>query len=173
MSNGGTSRLQLVGLGKVTGVHGVRGELKVGSLDSDPELFAALGCVYIGGVRHRVLGARRSKRQVLLTLDGVASRSQAEALVGQEVQGEAGRFPPLAEGEYYWFQVLGLKVLDAAQGTDLGVLAEIIPTPAHDVYVVRQGDREILLPAVEEVIVEVNLNEGFIKVLPPAGLLDA
>ena len=93
---------------------------------------------------------------MLLWLEGVDTRSQAEALAGQAVQGDRRRFPPLAPGEYYWFQVLGLPVVNAADGVLLGYLDQIIPTPAHDVYVVRQGEREVLLPAVEEVVVDID-----------------
>jgi 16S rRNA processing protein RimM len=63
-------------------------------------------------------------------------------------------------------------VIHAGDGTVLGHLAEIWPTGAHDVYVVRQGTREVLLPAVEEVIQEIDLEEGCLKVWPPEGLLD-
>jgi len=167
----------LVGLGRVSGVHGLRGALKVradaGAATTDPGVIAALGEVELGGRRYRVLESSRQKGQILLGLEGVQTRDQAEALIGQELKGEVNRFPPLPEGEYYWFQVLGLPVLNAANGARLGYLQEIIPTPAHDVYVVRQGEKELLLPAVEEVITEINLKEGWIKVLPPPGLLEA
>ena len=160
----------------MAGVHGLRGALKLradaATATTDPAVIAALGEVEIGGQRHRVQEAGRQKGQILLRLEGVETREQAEALIGQEVKGETDRFPPLPEGEYYWFQVLGLPVLDAADGALLGHLGEIIPTPGHDVYVVRQGEKELLLPAVEEVITEINLEEGWIKVAPPPGLLE-
>jgi len=165
----------LVGLGRVSGAQGIKGAVKVradaDAATTDPEVFAALGEVWIGGQSYRVLEARRHKNQVLLCLAGVVSRNRAEELAGLEVQGDPRRFPPLPEGEYYWFQVLGLAVIDAADGTPLGHLEGIIPTPAHDVYVVRQGDRELLLPAVEGVIIEINLEEGVLKASPPEGLL--
>jgi 16S rRNA processing protein RimM len=165
-----------VGLGRIAGVHGLKGALKIrfdaASATTDPEVIRALEEVVVGGRAYPVLQAERAKHQVLLQLQGIATREEAEALVGQEVQAERRRFPRLPEGEYYWFQVLGLPVLNAADGAVLGRLAEIIPTPAHDVYAVRQGSQEILLPAVEEVIVEINLEEGFIKVTPPPGLLE-
>lgn len=177
MSKGPRTAPALVGLGRVSGVHGLRGLLKVradaATATTDPAVIAALGEVEIGGRRHRVLDAVRRKGQILLSLEGIHTRDQAEALVGQEVQGEVDRFPPLPEGEYYWFQVLGLPVLNAADGAPLGHLQEIIPTPGHDVYVVRRGEGELLLPAVEEVVTEINLEEGWIKVAPPPGLLEA
>jgi 16S rRNA processing protein RimM len=164
-----------VGLGRVSGAHGIRGAVKVRpdaeATTTDPEVFIALGEVWIGGVNYQLLDAAPLKTQVILKMAGLETRNQAEALVGLEVLGDRRRFPPLPEGEYYWFQVMGLPVKNAADGVLLGYLEEIIPTPAHDVYVVRQGDREVLLPAVEDVIVDINLEEGIIKAAPPEGLL--
>jgi 16S rRNA processing protein RimM len=166
-----------VGLGRVSGVHGLRGALKLradaAAATTDPAVITALGEVEIGGKPYRVLDAGRLKGQILLHLEGIHSRDQAEALIGLEVKGETDHFPTLPEGEFYWFQVLGLPVLDAADGALLGHLAEIIPTPGHDVYVVRRGEKEMLLPAVEEVITEINLQEGWIKAAPPPGLVEA
>lgn len=166
----------LVALGRVVGVHGLKGTLRVGLPgrpgDLDPETFIALGEILVGGERFVVRKASRGRKHVLLGLIGVETREQAEALVGREVQGESSRFPELPPGEYYWFQVLGLPVIHAGNGQVLGHLAEIWPTGAHDVYVVRRGTREVLLPAVEEVIQEIDLQAGCLKVWPPEGLLD-
>ncbi len=166
----------LIGLGQVSGAQGIKGAVKVRAdaeaATTDPEVFAALGQVWIGGQSYQVLEAARHKNQVLLWLEGVYTRSRAEELAGLQVLGDRRRFPKLPPGEYYWFQVLGLPVVNETDGTLLGYLDAIMPTPGHDVYVVRQGAREILLPAVEDVIVEIDLEEGVIKALPPEGLLD-
>jgi 16S rRNA processing protein RimM len=165
----------LIGLGQVSGAHGLKGAVKVRAdaqaATTDPEVFAALGEVWIGGRGYQVLQAERYKNQVLLQLAGVVTRNQAEALARLAVQGDRRRFPPLPPGEYYWFQVLGLPVINVADGARLGYLDHIIPTPGHDVYVVVEGQREVLLPAVEDVIVEINLEDGVIKASPPEGLL--
>ncbi len=177
MSKASGSPGQAAGLGRISGARGLKGAVKVlaeaDSATTDPEVIMALGEVEIGGRSYRVLGAERLKTQILLHLEGVSTRNQAEALVGQQVWGDARRFPDLPEGEYYWFQLLGLPVVDAHTGDLLGHLAEIIPTPAHDVYVVRAERGEVLLPAVAEVIIQINLEEGLIRVAPPAGLLEA
>jgi 16S rRNA processing protein RimM len=166
----------LIGLGQVSGAQGLKGAVKVRadaeSATTDPEVFAAVGEVWIGGQSYQVLEASRHKNQVLLWLDGVNTRSRAEELAGLQVLGDRRRFPALPPGEYYWFQVLGLPVVNEADGALLGYLDHIIATPGHDVYVVRQGEREVLLPAVEDVIVEINLKERVIKALPPLGLLE-
>ncbi len=176
MSKGQDSPSHLIGLGRISGAHGIRGAVKVrpdaSAATTDPEVFAALVEVVIGGQKYTIKQADRLKNQVLLQLDGVDTRSRAEQLVGQEVLGDRRRFPKLPPGEYYWFQLLGLPVYDAGDGALLGQLREIWPTSGHDVYVVVQDQREILFPAVDEIIVEVNLEEGFLKVAPPQGLLE-
>jgi 16S rRNA processing protein RimM len=166
----------LIGLGQVSGAQGLKGAIKVRAdaeaATTDPEVFEAVGQVWIGGRGYRVLEAGRHKNQVLLWLEGVDTRTRAEELAGLQVLGDRRRFPKLPPGEYYWFQVLGLPVVNQTDGALLGYLDHIMPTPGHDVYVVRQGEREILLPAVEDVIVEINLEEGVIKASPPEGLLE-
>jgi len=162
-------------MGQVSGAQGLKGAVKVRAdaeaATSDPEVFEAVGQVWIGGRGFEVLQAGRHKNQVLLRLAGVDTRNRAEELAGLQVLGDRRRFPKLPPGEYYWFQVLGLPVVNEADGALLGRLDHIICTPGHDVYAVRQGEREVLLPAVEEVIVEIDLEAGVIKALPPEGLL--
>ncbi|MDI6852396.1 MAG: ribosome maturation factor RimM [Deltaproteobacteria bacterium] len=158
-------------MGKIVGAHGLKGALKIGAAAA-PEVFLAVAEVDINGDRYAVIAAEPRKNQLLLRLEGIATRDQVEQLVGREIRGESSRFPPLPEGEYYWFQLEGLPVRHAESGELLGKLTEIISTPAHDVYVVHKGERELLLPAVEEVIIEINLDEGVIKALPPEGLLE-
>ncbi|MCX5892367.1 MAG: ribosome maturation factor RimM [Deltaproteobacteria bacterium] len=176
-SKGQGSSSHLIGLGRISGAQGIRGAVKVRpdarAATTDPADFLALGEVVIGGREYSILQADRLKNQVVLQLAGIDTRSRAEELAGQEVQGDRRRFPRLPPGEYYWFQLLGLPVYDVGDGSLLGHLQEILPTPGHDVYVVVQGSREILLPAVEEVILEINLDEDFIRVAPPQGLLEA
>ncbi len=177
MSKATEDSSHLIGLGRISGAHGIRGAVKVRpdatAATTDPEDFLALGEVVVGGRPYRVISADRLKNQVLLRLAGVDDRNRAEALAGLEVLGDRRRFPKLPSGEFYWFQLLGLPVYHAGDGSRLGYLRAIMPTPAHDVYVVADGDREILLPAVEDVIVAIDLEQGLIKVAPPEGLLEA
>ena len=110
----------MIGLGQISGVQGLRGAVKVRpdaeAATTDPEVFAALGQVWIGGQGYAVLEAGRHKNQVILQLGGVDTRSQAEAVGRRAVKGDRRRFPPLPPGEYYWFQVLGLPVINADDG---------------------------------------------------------
>jgi 16S rRNA processing protein RimM len=79
--------------------------------------------------------------------------------------------PELSEGEFYWSDLLGLKVVTDG-GECLGVVADIIVTGSNDVYVVKNGKREYMIPALEDVVLDINLDEGIMTVSPPEGLLD-
>ncbi|MFP3866754.1 MAG: ribosome maturation factor RimM [Desulfobacteraceae bacterium] len=159
-------------LGRVIGAHGIRGELKVRAETDRAETFLQIGELKIDGRLYQVTDARPHKQHLLLSLAGVSTRNQAEALIGCELWGRAELFPPLAEDEYYWNEILGLDVYRTDTGVWIGRVTEIIPTAAHDIYVVRQGDREYLIPAVEEVIQEISLEQGWIKIDPNIGVLE-
>jgi len=92
-------------------------------------------------------------------------------MVGKEVFVPEEALPPTAEGEYYYYQLIGLRV-EGVDGRAFGVLRAILDTGSNDVYVVKGDDREILIPAIAEVIREVDLQHGKMIVDPPEGLLD-
>jgi len=107
---------------------------------------------------------------VLLTLVGVDDRDAAEALRGQWIYVAIEDALPLGEGEYYHFQIVGLQVI-TAEGEALGRITEILPTGANDVYVIQGPRGEILVPALEGVILNVDLPNGRMIVRLPEGLL--
>jgi len=162
-------------VGQVVGVHGLRGELTVKILTDDPHRFALLERVFIGLEEQEPLpwlvqSYRLHKGRVLLKLQGCDDRSSAEALRGCLVQVPLHEAIPLAEGEYFEHQVLGLDVWTAT-GEHLGEIVEIIETGANDVYVVRGPERrEILIPALDSVILKVDLAAGRLVAALPAGL---
>jgi 16S rRNA processing protein RimM len=152
-------------IGQVTGPRGLSGELKVRIETDDPERFFVLEWAYLGDERRRmrVESVRLFKGVALLRLEGVADRTAAEAFRGQYVQVIAGDALPLAEGEYYFHQIEGLRVRSDT-GEELGRVHEILATGANDVYVVRGSEGELLLPAIKEVILDVDLEQGIMTV---------
>jgi 16S rRNA processing protein RimM len=159
------------------GAHGVRGELKVEILTDDPHRFGRLDRVLVGledeePVAWPLEGYRLHKGRALLKLANCDDRNAAETLRGYLIQIPSEEALPLEEGEYYEHQVIGLDVWTAA-GERLGELIEILYTGANDVYVVRgQGQaREILIPAIEGVVLAVDLEAGRLVVELPDGLL--
>jgi 16S rRNA processing protein RimM len=152
-------------IGQVVGVRGLGGELKVRVETDDPGRFLDLKWAYVGEelTRMRVHSARLFKGSALLRLVGVTDRDAAEAYRGQYVRMAIEDAPPLAEGEYFFHQIEGLRVLTDT-GEELGHVSEILQTGANDVYVVMGPQGELLLPATQEVILDIDLEKGIITV---------
>ncbi len=115
--------------------------------------------------------AQATGDRLLLKLAGVDTREAAAALAGCRLGLPRAAAPPLPEGRYYHYDVLGLAVIDA-EGRDLGRVAEIVPTGANDVYVVRGPRGEWMLPALRAVIAAVDLEAGVLRVGDVAGFLE-
>ncbi|AEB08624.1 ribosome maturation factor RimM [Desulfobacca acetoxidans] len=160
MSKVSASTPRLICLGRVIGVHGIRGEIKVQAEIDDLATLDAVAELWIGGALYRLAEGRFHKRHLLLRVEGVQTRQQAEELVGEPVLVERSCLPALPAWEYYWFEILGLMVYRADNGGYLGKVAAIVPTPAHDIYVVQKHESELLIPAVAEVIQAIDLTEG-------------
>jgi len=153
-------------VGRVVRPHGVRGGL-VAEPVSEAMLGLEAGAEVLLGENHTPMvfqEMRRHGQRWLLWLDGIDSREQAEALRGAEIALPLGVVPPLPEGTYYWWQILGLRVV-SDEGQELGQVDEILETGANDVYSVRDmTGAELLIPAIESVILDVDLEVGEIKV---------
>ena len=175
MNSRGQTPPRLVPLGRVAGVHGLKGGVRIAPLAGGepplPETFTLLKEILVGGRPFEVLRASQGRRHVVLHLAGIRDRAQAEAIVGLEVAGEAHRFPPLPEGEYYHHELLGLNAY-SPQGVLLGTLVEILETGSKDVYVFRNEEthQELMIPAVDEFILEIRIKERKIIVSPPEWL---
>ena len=159
-------------IGTISRPHGITGELK---LQISPEYLGALEGVkrvYLNGSSQptRLLSCRPHQNALLVTLEGVNTRNDAEALRGARVSIRMVELPRLPEGEYYSYQLVGLHVRDEA-GQDLGELSEVLATGSNDVYVVKsETGKELLLPAIESVIRKIDLEAGVITVVVPEGL---
>ncbi len=164
---------KFVAIGKILEPWGDRGELKVEILTDFPERFASLERVYIGQTARplRVEGARLFKGHAILKLEGCESRAEASALRGQLLQIPLEELMPLAEGEYYEFEIIGLEVW-TEEGDLLGRVKEIIYTGANDVYVVEGPRGEVLIPALDDVVLKIDLEAGKMVVRLPEGLLE-
>ena len=159
-----------VAIGRVGAPWGVRGAVKVSPLADSRELFAPGRGVTVSGQRRVIASARWQKGLVYLRLSGIEDREAAAELGGRLLAIAESELEPLPEGQYYRFQLIGLSVV-STDAEELGRVTEVLSTGANDVYVVR-GDRgEILLPATDEVVREIDLESGrmLIDVLP--GLL--
>jgi 16S rRNA processing protein RimM len=159
---------QLVTLGRITGAHGLQGWVKVHSDTSPRENIAGYAQLLLntgdGWQRWKVSNGRRQGKNVVLKLKGCNDRDTAEALAGAQIAIERDWLPELGdEGDYYWTDLQGLAV-ETLQGEPLGRLDHLFETGSNDVMVVR-GERERLIPFIwEQVVHEVDLDAGIVRV---------
>ncbi len=156
-------------IGEISGVYGVKGWVKIYSYTQPRENvlhYSPWQLSHRGEVRTlKVMEGRRQGKAVVARLQGIESREQAEALRGARISIERSQLLPLAEGEYYWADLIGLEVFDSL-GNSLGKVTNLMETGANDVLLVHGEDgREILIPWIrEQVIQEVDLEAGSIRV---------
>ncbi len=166
-------RSSLVAVGKVVRTHGIRGAIKVlaygetlGEMEAGEKLFS----IEDKGQRQLTLVRLNPHQRVLIVeFEEIGSIDQAQALTGKDLFIDKGRLPRLPSGEYYHFQLIGLSV-QTKDGKALGTLSAVLETGGNDVYVVEREGQELLIPAIEEVIVEVDLLNGRLIVDLPEGL---
>lgn len=158
-------------IGEVLGSWGRYGEIKVSIITQFPDRFAGLSTVYLDELPYEVESSRFHKQMVVLKLKGVDSIDEADKLRGRLVEVPLAEAVPLAEEHYFHYQVIGLEVW-TSDGRRLGTVEDILTTPANDVYIVRSNAKEILIPAIEDVVLSIDLDRRRIVIEPIAGLLD-
>jgi len=154
--------------------HGLRGEIRSTVLTDFPDLLKPGARIFIGP-KHRpaeINTVRQHGSDLLISLAGYPDRTAVEILRNQIVFLREEDCPPLSEGEFYIHEVVGLQVI-SDQGEELGQIKEVILTGANDVYVVeRAAEKDLLLPAIEDVILEILPEKNLMRVHLIPGLLD-
>jgi 16S rRNA processing protein RimM len=158
-------------LGVLTAPWGTRGEVKVRP-DVAPAYLERIARVYLGPEQRPIdlLGVARRGRAYTLKLRGIDTMTAAETLRGVEVLIPRSEAPPLAEGEFYVADIVGLRAVTTT-GRALGTVAEVLSTGANDVYVVRGDAGEVLIPAIRDVVTSIDPAVGVLQVEPIPGLL--
>lgn len=156
-------------VGRLRRTHGVTGEIVMSVVTDFPERLRPGKTLYVGEAHEpvKLLGVRAHDRDLIVRFAGFDTPEEVGRLRNMDVFVEVSELPRLPEGQYYHHQLLGLVAVDEA-GTRLGELTDILETGANDVYVVKNPDgKELLLPAIEEVILDVDLEKREIRVRPP------
>ncbi|MFD1431765.1 ribosome maturation factor RimM [Lacticaseibacillus yichunensis] len=170
---GETNRFKV---GKIVNTHGVRGELKVITITDFPaQRFAKNSVLYVDTKPEQkltVTGARPQKGTLLVTFAEITDMTAAEALKGCTLSTADESRDALADGEYFYRDLIGLTVIDQA-GETLGQVSEILSPGANDVWVIpRPGKTDILLPFIQSVVLTIDLATKTAHVDVPAGLID-
>lgn len=163
-------------VGVIASTHGLKGEVKVFPTTDDPERFEDLDEVILVTRRAeeklKIRSVKYFKKFVILGFEGKNRIEDVERLRGAELMIDRKDAIPLEEGEHYIPDLLGLKVL-REDGTELGELTDVLFTGANDVYVTKTPEgKEILIPAIEQCIKDINVEKGYMKVWLMPGLED-
>ncbi len=163
-------------IGKLARPHGVKGELRLhegtgsaGSWKKSREIFVGASPEEAGSFM--LLGVRTSGKWVIVSLDGVDDFDKAKRLQGQCVYVDRQWLGDPGEDYYYLDDLLGLRVFDM-HGSDLGTIKDIFDNGAHEVYIIANALHEIMVPIVDGVVQEIDLDADRIVINPPEGLLD-
>ena len=161
--------LEFITAGTAVNTHGIRGEVKILPQGVEPELLAACGTLYLGGKPFALAAGRIHKGCLLAKLKGVEDMDAALALKGKSVSIRRADVS-LPEGAYFDQELVGLTVLDADTGQELGKVAEVLSYPAHKIYAVRGGKDEYLIPAVPAFIAGIDVPGGTMAIHVGEGL---
>lgn len=168
-----TDAPQLLLIGRVLKPWGFHGELKIQILTDFPDRFASLREVFVGddAKSFSVERTHRHGKFILLKLGGIESERDAEGLRDQFIRVPVTDAVPLQPNQVYLYQLIGMQVV-TTEGKPIGEIVDILDTNANDVYVVRDGVREFLLPGTIEVVREIDLARKLVTVQLIDGLLD-
>ena len=174
---GQRSQPQYLLVGEILRPHGVRGELRMRVLTDDRDNLVQLDSVYLGESpddaaprQFALRGLRFNKQYALLALEGCRSRNEAELLRDKRVLIRHDQASPLEDGQYFLFELIGLRVI--ADQLEIGRVKEVLQTGANDVYVVDGAEYgEVLIPAHDETILNIDFDAGLITMALPEGLL--
>ena len=162
MSKNQSEISSFLAIGRFHKAHGVRGEIRVAMHTDLPERFTWLETVYVGETQltpYKVESVRFHKGYALIKLEGIDQREAIEQLRHEWLMIPESEAIPLEEGEYFYHDLIGLSV-ETADGTMLGTIKEILETGANDVFVVKQEKGELLLPDIEEVVKEIDIDNS-------------
>lgn len=162
-------------IGVITAPHGVRGEVKVFPTTDEPERFEELKNVWLNNGKSYVSldieSVKYFKNMVILKVKQIPDRNEAEKYRSKELYVDREHALPLEEDEYYICDIIGAKVITDTE-EEFGTLTDVLQTGANDVYVVKMKDgNEVLLPVIKECVLDVDVENGIVKVHIMPGLI--
>jgi 16S rRNA processing protein RimM len=163
-------------VGRISGTHGLKGALRFRPDNPDSDILAEVKRIFLerdGESREFRLTAIAPLNPTTrrITLEGIADINAAESLKGAVVMLATEDVPAAKPGEFYYYEAIGCEVF-LTDGSRLGAIEEIFSNGAHDVWVVRDAKREVLVPVIEDVVKAMDLQARRVTIEPVPGLLD-
>jgi len=162
-------------IGEIIGTHGIKGTNKIRSYAESLEVFEPGRSILVREISGRetsleIAWVKHHTRTPLLLLKGINDRNQAEVLIGAKLFIPKAELPQLENGSYYWIDLIGIEVY-TTEDEYLGRIESIIETGSNDVYVVKDKKKEVLIPALESVVTDIDLAQKRMQVDLPEGLI--
>lgn len=152
-------------IGKFGATHGIRGDIKVYPLTDFPERFNTIKTAYVDDKEIEISKTRYQKNFVVMKIKGIDNREDAMHFTNKLLKINRADAASLNEGEYYAFDIVGLNVINQ-DDVVLGEITDILKTGSNDVYITKAKDgRQILIPALKKVVTEINIQDGYMKVI--------
>ena len=165
---------QFLETGKIVGTHGIKGELRIEPWCDSPEFICAFKKLYLdsNGATAVEVKSRPHKNITLAKIKGVDTIEDAERLRGKTVYINRDDIN-LGQGVHFVQDLLGLEIRDADSGKVYGTLTDVLRTGANDVYEITDGDgKKYLAPVIDEVVIEINTDGGYVLLRPMKGIFD-
>ncbi len=168
---------RLIAVGKIVKPHGIAGAVKVYAYGESLSVQKAGAKLVLQlregrGDRGLTIVALKAQGKLwVVRFEELTNIEEAQSVRGEELFLPEDRLPPASEGEYYHYRLIGL-IVETMEGKEIGTLRGIIETGGNDVYVVESEGKEVLIPAVDDVIRRIDLDEGRMAVDLPDGLMD-
>ena len=159
--------------GKIVNIHGIRGEVKIMPYCDSPELLCEFDRLFLGKSLKEIYiqRSRVHKNMVICKIEGIDSPEQAEKLRNQMLYMHRDDLE-LDENTYFIQDLIGITVKDADTGEIYGTIDDVLQTGANDVYSIKNGDKNYLVPAIADVVVDTDIDSGIMTIRVPEGLFD-
>ena len=159
--------------GKIVNIHGIRGEVKIMPYCDSPELLCEFDRLFLGKSLKEIYiqRSRVQKNMVIFKIEGIDSPEQAEKLRNQMLYMHRDDLE-LDENTYFIQDLIGITVKDADTGEIYGTIDDVLQTGANDVYSIKNGDKNYLVPAIADVVVDTDIDSEIMTIRVPEGLFD-
>ena len=167
--------MKLIAYGKILKPHGLKGEVKVLPYSGETENFKFFRSIYIPLEKNKpqeyvILGKKFQKNQIIVKMQNVDSIEDAELLRGKEIFIDKAELPSTEEDEYYWFELIGLKVYSQDNGL-VGKVDSIIDSTAQPILVIKNNSKEYMVPLIDNFVKKIDLDNSKIVIEPIEGLI--
>ena len=164
--------MEKIKIGKIVSASGLKGEVKVYNYSDSPDSYMRVASMFIEDTPYKIQNARTHKNTIILKLEGIDDRDAAERRRGRELYITDADLPPLPEGQFYVRDLIGMEVVDD-KGDSLGKVTDVLQNTPQDIFEVeRENGKKLLIPKVDQFVLDIDGRKRVIRVRLIEGMLD-